>query len=126
VAEHWFTPATARQALDALRPTAETLHRLVREMECARPARIRPDQPVDPAYFLLVTRLHTVLSEIRRSGVQVQDLRGGLLGFPARRAGRPVVLSWRVGERTLGFWHESGPGGGDRRPLDDDGPWDAG
>jgi len=126
VAIRWFTPHSARKALDGLRPEAETLCRLFRTLEHARPARILPEQPVDPAYFDLVTRVHAALGAIRRRGVRVHDPRRGYLGFPARRAGRQVVLCWRVGEATLGFWHEPGDGQERRRPVDEDGPWEEG
>jgi hypothetical protein len=124
VANRWFTPDTARLALDDLRPAAETLCRLYRELECVRPARILSDQPVDRVYFDLVSRLHATLHRIRRRGVSVHDLRRGRLGFPARRAGRQVVLCWQVGEATLGFWHEPEAGPDGRRPVDEDGPWE--
>ena len=126
MAERWFTPRSARQALDSLRPAAETLRRLVRELEETRPARILPDQPVEPAYFARGMRLHLTLSDIRGRGIRVQDLRRGLFGFPARRAGRRVLLCWQVGEAGLGFWHEPGAGPAARQPVDDDGPWDEG
>ena len=120
----WFTPRTARQTLDALRPVAETLCRLYRMLERSRPARILPDQPVDPAYFTLISRLHSTLSEIQRRGAQVKDLRRGQLDFPARRAGRRVLLCWQVGETTLRFWREPGAGFAGRQPVDEDGPWE--
>ena len=80
MAKQWFTPDTARLALDALRPAAETLCRLYRALECARPARILPDQRVDPAYFDLVRRLYATLGEIRRCGVRGHDSEDGLDG----------------------------------------------
>ncbi len=119
-----FTPRSARRALEALRPAAEKLCRLYRTLERHCPARILPDQPVDPTYFALVARLHATLSEIHRRGAQVKDLRRGQLNFPARRAGREVLLCWQVGEATLGFWHERDGGFDRRRPVDEDGPWE--
>jgi hypothetical protein len=124
IPDRWFTPRTARQTLDALRPVAETLCRLYRKLESNRPARILPEQKVDPVYFALIWRLHSTLGEIHRCGAQVQDLRQGQLAFPARRAGRPVLLCWRVGEATLGFWQEPEAGLAGRRPVDEDGPWE--
>jgi hypothetical protein len=126
VAERCFTPHSARQELEVLRPAAETLRRLVGELERTRPERIVPDQPVDPAYFARVTHLHLALSDIRRRGVRIQDLRQGLLSFPARRAGRQVLLCWRVGEPGLAFWSEPGASPTVRRPVDEDGPWEDG
>ncbi len=122
--DRWFTPRSARQTLDALRPAAENLCRLYRKLERNRPARILSDQPVDPLYFTLVWHLHRTLGEIHRGGAQVKDLRRGQLEFPARRAGRPVLLCWQVGETTLGFWHEPEAGFAGRQPVDEDGPWE--
>jgi len=126
VARHCYTPDTARSALGALRPIAETVSRLVGQMEQARPRRIVSDQPVDQAYFDLLTRLQVALGEIRRRGVKIDDLKRGRLGFPARRNGRPVLLCWEVGETTLGFWNEPGEGLAVRRPVDEGGPWEEG
>jgi hypothetical protein len=126
VTDRWFTPDTARLALDDLRPAAETLCRLYRTLERARPGRVRSDQPVDPLYFGVLARFQATLDAIRRRGVRVDDLRQGRLGFPARRAGRRVVLCWEVGEATVGFWYELDAGPDRRLPVDDDGPWDAG
>lgn len=122
--ERWFTPRTARQTLDSLRPVAETLCRLYRRLERARPKRILPEQPVDREYFSLVTRLHVVITEIHRRGAQITDLRRGQLDFPARRAGRQVLLCWQVGEATLRYWREPEAGFAGRQPVDEDGPWE--
>ena len=92
MSDRCFTPRTARQTLDALRPVAETLCRLYRKLERIRPARILPDQPVDPVYFKLISRLHATLSEIQRRGAQVKDLRQGQLDFPALAAPPRNVL----------------------------------
>jgi hypothetical protein len=119
-----FTPRTARQTLDELRPAAEAMCRLYRMMERRQPRRIAPDQWVDPLYFSLASRLHSTLEQIRNRGVQVKDVRQGLLDFPARRAGRQVLLCWKVGEPSLAYWHDLETGFAGRRPVDDDGPWD--
>ncbi len=122
--EGLFTPRSARRVLSGLRPAAETMCRLYRLLERHRPPSILPEQPVDPDYFTLVTRLHATLGEIRRRGVEVKDVRRGLLDFPARRAGRRVLLCWKVGEPSLCFWHELDQGFAGRQPVDEDGPWE--
>jgi len=119
-----FTPRTARQMLDELRPAAESMCRLYRLMARRQPRRIAPDQRVDPVYFSLASRLQSTLERIRGRGVQIKDIQRGLLDFPARRAGREVLLCWKVGEPALAFWHDLDAGYTGRRPLDDDGPWD--
>jgi hypothetical protein len=121
--ETWFTPATARRVLPNLRPTAETLYRLFVEMESRRPDPAA-DSRVDPLYFTMLEALLRGLGRLRRAGLRVDDLRHGMLDFPALRGGRPVLLCWRVGEASLDFWRE--PGDRDSRlPVDDGGPWEA-
>ncbi len=121
-----FTPASARRAVEALRPSAERMCRLYRDLERRRPACVVPEQPVEPAYFALVWSLHAEIARIRRAGARVGDLRSGLVDFPARRAGRSVWLCWQVGEPTLQHWHETDAGFTGRRPVDEDGPWEGG
>ena len=118
-----FTPHTARESLVAIRPTAESMCRLYRVMERRRPATLTADQPVNPAYFALVRQLTAALGELKDAGVQVKNPRTGLIDFPARREGRLVLLCWKVGESSLGFWHELEGGFTGRKPVDDDGPW---
>ena len=124
MAERCFTPRTARRTLRAAGPAAERLCRLYRGLEFLRPARVVPDQPVQRDYFVTLVRMHEILHELRELGVLVKDARQGLLDFPARRAGRRVLLCWRVGEPSLAYWHESESGFAGRRPVDDEGPWE--
>jgi hypothetical protein len=121
----WFTPVAARLALRRVRPAAETMCRIYRRLKRWCPARIASDQPVEPRYFDGLLALHDALETLGDLGVQVKDPAEGLIGFPSRREGRAVVLCWKVGEPTLGFWHEVGAGPAGRRPVDEDGPWDA-
>ena len=124
MSQRWFTPRSARQTLARLRANAELMCRLYRTMERTRPRPVVPEQPVDRAYFLLLSRLHAELEQIHASGAQVKDVRQGLVDFPARRDGREVLLCWKVGEATLEYWHETQAGYASRRPVDEDGPWE--
>jgi hypothetical protein len=124
MSKRFFTPSTARNALNKLRPVAERLCELYRAMEFKRPRPVAAEQRVDSDYFCLLRDLHAGLEAIRATGAEMKDLKSGLLDFPARREGRPVLLCWRVGEDSLEFWHETGSGFDGRRRVDDDGPWD--
>jgi len=124
MSKRFFTPQTARNALSKLKPVAERLCELYRAMEFKRPRSVVPEQRVDSDYFCLLKDLHAGLEAIQASGAQVKDLKSGLLDFPARRAGRSVLLCWKVGEASLEFWHETGSGFDGRRRVDEDGPWD--
>lgn len=119
-----FNPKTAREALAAVRPSAEVMTRAFRSMEALKPERLHCDRPVDREYFQLARVLIEAIETLEHAGVLVKDARGGLLDFPARRAGRVVMLCWRVGESALGFWHEEGAGFAGRMPVDEDGPWE--
>ena len=120
----WFTPATARRALARVRPLAESVQRLYGQLEARCPRAVASDQRVDPLYFSLVRGLATRIERLAREGVRLADPRVGLVDFPARRAGRPVYLCWKVGETSLEHWHEIDGGFAGRRPVDEDGPWD--
>ncbi len=123
MSERWFTPNSARRTLDRIRPTVEKLYRLYQEMEYRRPTEIACDERVEPLYFTMLDRLVRGLEELAHEGLRVEDLKQGMLDFPAFRAGRPVMLCWRVGEPGLQFWHEL-EDGFDRRRVDENGPWD--
>ena len=121
--ETWFTPATARRALPRLQQAAETLHRLFTEMESRRPLGALYDRRVDPLYFTMLDRLLRGLERLERAGLRVDDLRHGLLDFPALRGGRPVLLCWRVGDPSLDSWREPG-NRQTRMPVDEADPWE--
>lgn len=123
MAARLFTPETARVALDTIRPAAETMCRLARRMDRRKPPQVRCDDRVEPTYFQMVQGLLHALAVLEHAGVQVKDLRGGLLDFPARRGGRAVLLCWKLGEPGIAFWHDAESGFAGRRPLDE-GPWD--
>ncbi len=126
MADRLFTPASARNALQQVRPIAQRMCCIVGELEARRPARIGTDQRVEPSYFSRVRALHRALDTLAGLGVQVKDLKQGLIDFPAQRDGRAVLLCWKVDESSLEWWHELEDGLAGRRPVDDDGPWDDG
>jgi len=119
-----FTPQSARECAGALFPVARLMCRLLREMDGARAGAGQPDGPVARGYFTLVEGFLAAVSRIEASGARVKNARTGLLDFPARRDGRQVFLCWWIGEPSIGFWHEPGAGLEDRRPVDEDGPWE--
>ena len=119
-----FTPFGARRSLVRVRPLAEGLRRLWRELEQRRPPQIRGDQPVDPVYFAGLSRLREILARLQEAGVRVRDPRSARIEFPARRLGRPVWLCWHPDQPTVGSWCDPGDGS-PPRPIDEDGPWDS-
>lgn len=120
----WFTPHTARRTLERIRPAVERMSQLYRVMDGARPRRFEGDTPVERRYFEMALSLLRLIHGLGRAGVRVPNPRLGWIDFPARRAGRAVLLSWQLGESRLGHWRETDDALGARHPVDDDGPWE--
>jgi hypothetical protein len=92
------------------------------ELEYRRPDRLVSDHRVDPLYFVMSSRLADGLARLQAGGLQVDDLKHGMLDFPAMLDDQPVMLCWRVGEPDLRFWHKPGHGR-TRHPLADLSGW---
>jgi hypothetical protein len=58
------------------------------------------------------------LDRIRALGGEVKDLELGLVDFPSTRDGEEILLCWKLGEKSLGFWHAVDGGFATRRPID--------
>ena len=57
------------------------------------------------------------LTAIEAMGIQVKDLRQGLVDFLSYRDAELVELCWKLGEDRVGFWHRIGEGFAGRKPL---------
>jgi hypothetical protein len=55
--------------------------------------------------------------EINAAGAQIKSLEEGLLDFPSRRDGEPVLLCWKLGEDEIRYWHDADEGFAGRKPL---------
>jgi hypothetical protein len=55
--------------------------------------------------------------ELEALGIQLKDRRFGLVDFPSEMNGRRILLSWRLGEPEVQFWHEVDAGAAGRQPL---------
>ena len=58
------------------------------------------------------------LAEIETIGVQVADLKDGLLAFPCKLEGAIVLLSWQLGEASITSWLNENETIADRKPVD--------
>jgi hypothetical protein len=58
------------------------------------------------------------IERIRSLGGEVKDLDLGLVDFPSTRNGEEILLCWKLGEKTLGYWHSIDGGFASRRPID--------
>jgi hypothetical protein len=66
-----------------------------------------------------IQRVKDALAEIDSTGVQVKDLDAGLLDFPCEVEGRIVLLCWKLGEKGITHWHDTGEGFAGRKPIDE-------
>ena len=57
------------------------------------------------------------VAELADLGVQIKDVATGLIDFPAKLDGEPVLLCWRLGEARVEFFHTEVDGFGGRRPI---------
>ena len=57
------------------------------------------------------------LARVAELGVQVKDVRRGLLDFPAIRDGEEVLLCWLTDEPSVEYWHDLENGFAGRRRL---------
>jgi len=58
-----------------------------------------------------------LVSGLEEKGVMVKDVDTGLCDFPYIRDGEEVFLCWKIGEKTIGFWHDIESGFRGRQPL---------
>jgi hypothetical protein len=57
------------------------------------------------------------LHALEAIGVELKDVRNGLVDFPSVRENAAVELCWRLGEERVAHWHIPGAGHGGRAPL---------
>lgn len=62
--------------------------------------------------------LRDAARQIEEAGVLIKDLDIGLIDFPCEMDGREVYLCWKLGETSIGFWHNTNEGFAARKPLD--------
>jgi hypothetical protein len=55
--------------------------------------------------------------ELEVLGIILKDRRLGLVDFPSEMNGRPILLSWRLGEPEVQFWYDPDVGYAGRQPL---------
>src|SRR5262249_8425800 len=62
-------------------------------------------------------RLQTLVDELSEVGCELKDYQTGLVDFVGRHQGRDVYLCWKLGEGTIGYWHELQTGFAGRQPV---------
>jgi hypothetical protein len=65
----------------------------------------------------VIDQMQAGVARIDELGITLRDIETGLVDFPALVSGRQVWLCWRLGEESVGHWHELTSGFESRRPL---------
>ncbi|MCE9532605.1 MAG: DUF2203 domain-containing protein [Planctomycetes bacterium] len=66
-------------------------------------------------------RLQELIDELSELGIELKDFFTGLIDFPCWNNGREVYLCWKLGEPTIGHWHEIWAGFAGRKKLKNEG-----
>lgn len=61
--------------------------------------------------------LQDYVDELTEVGCDLKDYRLGLVDFTGQYHGRDICLCWKLGEETVGYWHELHAGFSGRQPV---------
>lgn len=133
MADRYFTPQEANDALVQVRPLAERVVEHRRRLLAANAKRaglvsqiqgngggITPSDlsELEVEIDRQTGALQRSVGRLQDLGVLVKDLDAGLVDFPSLREGEEVLLCWRVGEDAVEHWHGLDEGFAGRKPLD--------
>lgn len=65
----------------------------------------------------LIDALRDDVIEIARAGCIVKSVDTGLVDWYAKLDGRDILLCWKLGEKTVGYWHELDVGFAGRQSI---------
>jgi hypothetical protein len=125
MAERRFTVDEVNELIPRLEMLMERLQRTVRavrsavdEAESEPAVRTTVDVlRVRPELAPYVAEIESTVSEIERLGGHFKGVDLGLVDFLGEVKGRPVLLCWQYGEKSIGFWHAIDEGFAGRQPL---------
>ena len=67
---------------------------------------------------VLAERIEGFIAELEQVGCTLKGFEDGLVDFRSRRDDRDVFLCWKLGEPTVGHWHEVAEGFAGRQALE--------
>jgi len=104
--------------MERLQRTALVVRRAVSEAESEPAVRTTVDVlRVRPDLGPYVSEIERGIAEIEKLGCEFKGIDLGLVDFPAEVEGRPALLCWQYGEKSIGFWHAPDEGFAGRRAL---------
>ena len=126
-----FTLAQARRSLPGIAAVVTVMRKRVQRMDelnaiVASMSRgtstdglpaVSDDRALRSEISKLEGQVKMLVEHIQEQGVEVKDVRRGLVDWVALREGREVYLCWQPGERTVLWWHELADGFAGRQPI---------
>lgn len=79
------------------------------------PAKEKPS--IEKEIASTMERLQNFVEELNGVGIELKDVSIGLVDFIGRHRGRDVYLCWKLGEESIGYWHELHAGFAGRQPI---------
>ncbi len=120
----FYTPDLANRSLPLVRAIAEDVRDTALEMEQLwgdlqdAEAESEERENLSDRVREIQQRFGGLLEELEQLGVDLKDPFQGLLDFRANREGREVLLCWKLGEDSVGHWHELEAGFAGRQPIE--------
>ena len=112
--EKYFTVEEANALLPELRRIFADIHEELRRLEANDGEMAKAMESVIEngggkkleAFFKSSDLIRERLARVNELGVQVKDVRRGLLDFPTLRDGEEVLLCWLLDEPEVAYWHD--------------------
>jgi hypothetical protein len=77
--------------------------------------KVRNDKALFRAFYEIVAE---EIERIEKLGGQIKDIDLGLVDFLGKRGDDDILLCWKLGEKSIGYWHAVDAGYRNRRPID--------
>jgi len=107
-------PLVRRIATDVVRVNEEAI-KLQDAMELTSDAVAQRQLQKDLEYKAV--RMAELIGELTDVGAELKDPSIGLIDFIGRHRGRDVYLCWKLGEESIGHWHDLQAGVAGRKPV---------
>jgi hypothetical protein len=116
-----FTLAEANRALPLVKRIVGDIvktHEKVAALQVSVEAAKSKDQPdLQKQLDRGMEQLQNYVDELHGLGCDLKDYQIGLVDFLGRHRGHDVCLCWKLGEETIGYWHELQTGFAGRQPV---------
>ncbi len=72
---------------------------------------------INKQFHKLSYQFFSGIERLEEMGCIVKDYEAGIIDFYSRFGGREIFLCWKLGEKSINFWHEADAGYMGRKPI---------